>query len=92
MVKLRALTCCNKGLENSLTNWVIVNSDNNVIIKMDVPFLVQDRLASICIILVSILALKESFLIDYHFYCIFELISLLLIIFYIEGIVNNDTS
>ena len=60
-----------------MTNWVIVNSDNYVMIKIDVPFLIQERLAIICIILVNILALKEVFLIDYHVYCIFELISLL---------------
>ena len=64
MVKLGEWICCNKGLQNSLSNWVIVNSDNNVIIKTYVPFLVQESLASICMILVSILDLKEVFLID----------------------------
>ena len=47
-----------------------------MIIKTDVLFLVQERLAIICMVLVNILALKEVFFVRLPFYCIFELISL----------------
>ena len=50
-----------------MTNCVIVNSDIKVIIKINVPVLVQERLAKICMILVNVLALREVFFIDYIF-------------------------
>ena len=56
-----------------LTNWVIVNSDNTVIIKIDLLFLVQEILSSICMILVNILALRDVFLVYYNFFAFFNL-------------------
>ena len=50
MVESRTLISCNKVLENSSTNKVILNSDKNVIIKIGVLFLVQETLARICMI------------------------------------------